>query len=56
MRRFIAAATPIMEGGLPAAIDWALQLWVLPAACNDARIARALKPLAQEYPLTFAKL
>ena len=56
MRRFIAAATPLMEGGLPAAIDWALQLWVLPAAGNDARIARALKPLAQEYPLTFAKL
>ena len=56
MRRFIAAATPIMEGGLPAAIDWALQLWVLPSAMNDARIARALKPLAQEYPLTSAKL
>lgn len=56
MRRFIAAATPIMEGGLPAAIDWALQLWVLPSASNDARIARALKPLAQEYPLTFSKL
>ncbi|MCH5287297.1 MAG: hypothetical protein J1E43_07740 [Christensenellaceae bacterium] len=56
MRRLIAAAAPLMEGGLPAAIDWALQMWVLPSARGDARIARALKPLVQEYPLTFARL
>lgn len=56
MRRFIAAAAPLMEGGLPSAIDWALLLWVAPAARSDARIAKALKPLVQEYPLTFVKL
>ena len=56
LRRFIAAASPLMEGGLPAAIDWALQLWVVPAIRNDARIAHALKSLVQEYPLTCAKL
>lgn len=56
MRRFISAATPLMEGGLPSAIDWALQLWVLPSVRSDARIVRLLKPLVQEYPLTLAKL
>lgn len=56
MRRFIAAATPLMEGGLPAAIDWALLMWLIPSVRGDARIARALKPLVQEYPLTCAKL
>lgn len=56
MRRFIAAAALLMEGGLPSAIDWALLLWVVPTAHNDARIVRALKPLVQEYPLTFSRL
>ena len=56
MRRFIAAAAPLMEGGLPAAIDWALLMWIAPSAKNDAKVARAIKPLVQEYPLTLAKL
>ena len=56
LRRFISAAATLMEGGLPAAIDWALLLWIVPAAHGDARIARALQPLAQEYPLTLARL
>lgn len=56
MRRFIAAATPLMEGGLPAAIDWALLMWVLPSARGDVKALKALKPLTQEYPLTFARL
>lgn len=56
MRRFIAAAAPLMEGGLPAAIDWALLMWVVPTVKSDARCARAVKALTQEYPLTQAKL
>lgn len=56
MRRFIAAAATLMEGGLPSAIDWALQLWLLPIVRSDAKAQRAIKPLVQEYPLTIARL
>ena len=52
MRRFIAAASPLMEGGLPAAIDWALLLWIVPMVHDDGKLVQALKPLVQEYPLT----
>ena len=55
-RRFISAAASLMEGGLPVAIDWALLLWIVPAIHGDAKLARALQPLTQEYPLTLAKL
>ena len=56
LRRFISAAAPLMEGGLPAAIDWALRLWVVPAAKGGNKTVEALRPLVQEYPLTLTQL
>lgn len=56
LRRFIAAAASLMEGGLPAAIDWGLLLWIVPTAHGNAKTTSALQPLVQEYPLTLGKL
>jgi len=53
MRQFISAAAALMDGGLPAACDWALLLWLRP------RVGKAgdkLLPLLDEYPLIRTKL
>lgn len=47
---FVSAAEPLMEGGLAAACDWAISLWVLPLLEKSPRAAAALKPLLAEYP------
>lgn len=56
MHRFISACTPLMEGGLAAACDWAILLWVIPAVERVPRVLNALKPLLEEYPLSLAAL
>lgn len=56
MYRFISACSSLMDGGLAAACDWAILLWILPAVDRNARTVGALKPLLAEYPLSLSKL
>ena len=56
MHRFISASTPLMEGGLAAACDWAILLWVIPAVERVPRVLNALIPLLEEYPLSLGAL
>ena len=56
MHRFVSACAALMEGGLPAACDWAILLWVLPAMERSAKAVAAMRPLLEEYPLSMARL
>ena len=56
MHRFVSACAALMEGGLPAACDWAILLWVLPAMERSAKAVAAMRPLLEEYPLSLARL
>lgn len=56
MKRFIVLCARHMEGGLAAACDWAIMLWLLPQAEHNANLAEKLKPLLAEYPLSAARL
>ena len=53
MRHFIASAAALMDGGLPAACDWALLLWMVPLAGSAKEKIAAL---LDEYPLARAAL
>lgn len=53
MRLFISSAAAIMDGGLPAACDWALLLWLVPLIVDNKE---SVLPLLDEYPLTRAAL
>lgn len=54
--RFVACCARWMEGGLPAACDWAILLWILPALARDEEKKAAASPLLTEYPLSLAAL
>ena len=56
LHRFVSACAALMEGGLPAACDWAILLWVLPAMERSARTVAAMRPLLEEDPLSLARL
>lgn len=56
MYRFIRVAAGLMEGGLPAALDWAILLWLVPAVERSDRHYAELKALLDEYPLSQARL
>ncbi len=56
MYRFIRVAAGLMEGGLPAALDWAILLWLVPAVERSDRRYAELKALLDEYPLSQARL
>lgn len=56
LHQFIAVCTGLLGGNLPAAIDWAILLWYMPALDRNPRTVAALKPLLQEYPLSLAQL
>ncbi len=56
MYRFIRVAAGMMEGGLPAALDWAILLWLVPAVERSDRRYAELKALLDEYPLSQARL
>lgn len=52
LHRFVAVCAGLMTGGLAAAIDWAILLWLLPAMDRSAKTQAALLPLLEEYPLS----
>lgn len=52
MHRFIAACATWMDGGLAAACDWAVTLWLLPRL----QASPDVQALLEEYPLTKAQL
>ncbi|MGN0779517.1 MAG: hypothetical protein ACI4MJ_10240 [Aristaeellaceae bacterium] len=56
MFRFVGVGTRLLSGDLPAAMDWALLLWFMPALERTPQTIAALKPLLQEYPLSLAQL
>lgn len=57
MQRFVNVASPLMEGGLPAACDWAIRLWILPRCAGLRRDAlEQFRPLLAEYPMSAALL
>lgn len=57
LQRFVNVAAPLMDGGLPAACDWAIRLWLLPRAAILRRDALdQLRPLLAEYPMSAALL
>ncbi len=51
---FVGACTAHMDGGLAAACDWAILLWLIPSLERTAKTLAALKPLLGEYPLSLA--
>ncbi len=52
MHRFIAACATWMDGGLAAACDWAVTLWLTPAL----RSLSGAQSLLEEYPMAKAQL
>ena len=56
LHRFIAVCAGLLGGNLPAAIDWAILLWYMPALDRTPPALATLKPLLQEYPLSLAQL
>lgn len=56
MYRFVSVCANLMEGGLPAAADWAILLWIIPAIEHGSKSYASVKPLLDEYPLSLAKL
>lgn len=55
LHRFVSACSAMMEGGLAAACDWAILLWILPALERNAKTIAAVKPLLEEYPLSLSR-
>ncbi|MGN0746122.1 MAG: hypothetical protein ACI4ML_05565 [Aristaeellaceae bacterium] len=56
LQQFIAVCAGLLGGNLPAAIDWAILLWFMPALERNASTLATLKPLLQEYPRSLAQL
>ncbi len=56
MYRFISVCAGLMEGGLPAAADWGILLWIIPALEKSSKNEAAVKALLNEYSLSFSKL
>ena len=54
--RFVSAAAALMEGGLMAACDWAIALWVMPALPRTAAMVEKARLLLAEYPISAALL
>lgn len=54
--RFVSVCAGLMDGGLPAAVDWAVLLWVVPALEHGSKHYHAVKEQLNEYPLSLAKL
>ena len=56
MYRFITVCASLMDGGLPVAADWGIQLWIIPAIERGSKHYTGIKPLLDEYPLSLASL
>lgn len=54
MRRFTAACAHWMDGGLSAAIDWAVMMWILPALDRTPKNLQIMQELLQAYPVSLA--
>ena len=54
MRQFVKAGASLMDGGLAAACDWAIRLWVLPSLDQKARATEQVRLALTEYPLSLA--
>ena len=52
MYQFIAICAGLMEGGLPAAVDWGIRLWIIPAVEAGSKAAHTIKALLDEYPIS----
>ena len=51
MNRFVTVAAQLMEGGLPAACDWAISLWLVPQVIQSPRQCAELSEKLTEYPV-----
>lgn len=56
IKRFIRVSSALIAGGLAAAVDRGLALWLGAMAAGGGRVAAALGGLIGEYPLTAAAL
>lgn len=56
MHQFIQTAAPWLDGGLAAACDWAILMWLIPATDRTTAASAQFKSLLQEYPLSLAYL
>lgn len=54
--RFVSICAGLMEGGLPAAVDWGILLWVIPNVERGGRHFQAVKAQLDEYPLSLAMM
>lgn len=54
--RFVSVCAGLLAGGLPAAADWGILLWIVPALGRDSKTFEAIKPLLDEYPLSLSHL
>lgn len=54
--KFVSICAGLMDGGLPAAADWGILLWVIPAVEHGSKHYAAVKATLDEYPLSLAKL
>lgn len=54
--RFVSVCAGLLAGGLPAAVDWGILLWIIPALVRDSETFDAVKPLLDEYPLSLSHL
>ncbi len=56
MEHFVLLCAEAMEGGLSAACDWAIKLWVMPQVSADVAAKNQLRSLLVEYPQSLAML
>lgn len=56
LRQFISVCSAWMDGGLVAACDWGILLWIIPMVEHSVKAIAAAKPLLEEYPLSMAQL
>ena len=56
MFRFVSVCSTLMEGGLAAAADWGILLWIVPGIDRAGRHYGAVKAMLDEYPLSLAAL
>ena len=56
IKRFVTICAKHMDGGLPAACDWAITLWLLSHVDGNMQLINQLKPLLAEYPVSASKL
>lgn len=54
--RFVSICAGLMDGGLPAAADWGILLWIVPALERGSKQYAAVKMLLDEYPLSLSKM